>query len=183
MNWNKSWAAWPIANYRITIVITLLLLVFGFYGLYVMPKDEFPAFVVRQGVVIAVMPGATSEEIEAQVARPLERYLFTFKEVKREKTTTTSQNGMCIVMVQLREDINKKDEVWSKLKHGLNTFKSQLPSGVLALIVNEDFGDACALLITLESDQRSYRELQGYSDELADRLRRVASVSNVRQYG
>ncbi len=183
MNWNKSWAAWPIANYRITIVITLLLLAFGFYGLYVMPKDEFPAFVVRQGVVIAVMPGATSEEIEAQVARPLERYLFTFKEVKREKTTTTSQNGMCIVMVQLREDINKKDEVWSKLKHGLNTFKSQLPSGVLALIVNEDFGDACALLITLESDQRSYRELQGYSDELADRLRRVASVSNVRQYG
>ena len=185
MEWSKSWAAWPINNYRITIVITALLLAFGFYGLYVMPKDEFPPFVVRQGVVIAVMPGATSEEIEAQVARPLERYLFTFKEVRRDKTTTTSQNGMCIVMLQLQDDIglDLKDEVWSKLKHGLNTFKSQLPSGVLALIVNDDFGDACALLITLESDQRSYRELQQYSDELADRLRRVASVSNVRQYG
>ena len=183
MDWQKSWAAWPINNYRITIVITALLLAFGLYGLYVMPKDEFPPFTVRQGVVIAVMPGATSEEIEAQVARPLERYLFTFKEVKREKTTTTSQNGMCIVMVQLQDDADQKDEIWSKLKHGLNTFKSQLPSGVVALIVNDDFGDACALLITLESDQRSYRELQGYSDELADRLRRVASVSNVRQYG
>ena len=183
MSWNKSWAAWPINNYRITIVITALLLVFGLFGLYVMPKDEFPAFTVRQGVVIAVMPGATSEEIEAQVARPLERYLFTFKEVKREKTTTTSQNGMCITMVQLQDDANNKDEIWSKLKHGLNSFKSQLPSGVVALIVNDDFGDACALLITLESDQRSYRELQGYSDELADRLRRIPSVSNVRQYG
>jgi len=185
MEWSKNWAAWPINNYRITIVITLLVFVFGLYGLYVMPKDEFPAFVVRQGVIVAVMPGATSEEIEAQVARPLERYLFTFKEVKREKTTTTSQNGMCIVMLQLQEDVGPdlKDEVWSKIKHGLNSFKSQLPSGVLALVVNDEFGDACALLITLESDQRSYRELQGYSDELADRLRRIPSVSNVRQYG
>lgn len=151
--------------------------------MYVMPKDEFPPFVVRQGVVIAVMPGATSEEIEAQVARPLERYMFTYKEVNRQKTTTTSSNGMCMMMVQMHDNINKKDEVWSKIKHGLNTFKSSLPGGVLALVVNEDFGDACALLITVESQQRSYRELQQYSDELADRLRRVPSVSNVRQYG
>lgn len=183
MDWKKSWAAWPVNNYRITIVITALLLAFGLYGLRVMPKDEFPPFTVRQGVVIAVMPGATSEEIEAQVARPLERYLFTFKEVKRSQTTTASQNGLCFVTLQLQDHINKSTEVWNKVKHGLNTFKSQLPSGVAAIIVNEDFGNASALLITLESQQRSYRELQGYSDELADRLRRVASVSNVRQYG
>ena len=183
MKWNKSWAAWPVNNYRITIVITALMLAFGLYGMYKMPKDEFPAYTVRQGLGVAVMPGATSEEVEAQVAKPLERYLFTYKEVLRKKTTTTSQNGMCLVMVQLQDYVNNKDEVWSKLKHGLNTFKSQLPSGVVALIVNDDFGDACALLITVESQQRSYRELQQYSDELADRLRRVKSVSNVRQYG
>ena len=179
----KGWAAWPIKNYRIASLLTVLLLAFGLYGLYLMPKDEFPPFVVRQGVIIAVMPGATSEEIEAQVARPLERYIFTYKEVNRTKTTTTSSNGMCMMMVQLHDNINKKDEVWSKIKHGLNNFKSSLPGGVLALVVNEDFGDACALLITVESDQRTYRQLQQYSDELADRLRRVPSVSNVRQYG
>ena len=178
-----GWAAWSVNNYRIATLLTILLLAFGVYGLYMMPKDEFPPFVVRQGVVIAVMPGATSEEIEAQVARPLERYMFTHKEVNRQKTTTTSSNGMCMMMVQMHDNINKKDEVWSKIKHGLNTFKSSLPGGVLALMVNEDFGDACALLITVESQQRSYRELQQYSDELADRLRRVPSVSNVRQYG
>ncbi|MBQ8283044.1 MAG: efflux RND transporter permease subunit [Paraprevotella sp.] len=179
----SGWAAWPIKNYRISSLLTILLLIFGIYGIYVMPKDEFPPFTVRQGVVVAVMPGATSEEIEAQVARPLERYMFTFKEVNRSKTTTTSSNGMCMMMVQLQDDVNKKDEVWSKIKHGLNNFKSSLPSGVLALVVNDEFGDACALLITVESEHRSYRELQQYSDELADRLRRIHSVSNVRQYG
>ncbi|MBQ7987709.1 MAG: efflux RND transporter permease subunit, partial [Bacteroidaceae bacterium] len=178
-----GWAAWPINNYRITALLTVLLLAFGLYGIYVMPKDEFPPFTVRQGVIVAVMPGATSEEIEAQVARPLERYMFTFKEVNRLKTTTTSSQGMCTMMVQLHDDVNKKDEVWSKIKHGVNSFKSSLPSGVLAVVVNDDFGDASALLITVESQQRSYRELQQYSDELADRLRRIPSVSNVRQYG
>lgn len=180
---NKSWIAWPINNYKITAFIVALLLTFGLYGIYVMPKDEFPPFTIRQGVVVAVMPGATAREIEEQVARPLERYIFTYKEVDRSKTYTTSQNGMCIVMVQFQQDQDNLTPVWSKMKHGINEFKSSLPSGVLALVVQDDFGDTSALLITMESDKRSYRELQGYSDELADRLRRLPSVSNVRQYG
>ena len=180
---NMNWVAWPLKNFKITALLVSLLTLFGVYSMYVMPKDEFPPYVIRQGVVIAVNPGATSEEIEAQVARPLERYLFTYKEVNRGKTTTTSMNGMCMVMVTLNDDVMNKDEVWSKIKHGLNSFKSSLPSSVLALIANDDFGDTCALLISVESEQRSYRELQQYSDELADQLRRIESVSNVRQYG
>ena len=178
-----SWISWPINNYKITAFITALLLAFGIWAMYVMPKDEFPPFTIRQGVVIAVMPGATPEEIEEQVARPLERYLFTYKEVDRSKTYSTSQNGMCIVMVQFQQDQNNLTPVWSKMKHGLNTFKSSLPPGVVALMAQDDFGDTSALLITIESEQRSYRELQGYSDELADRLRQLPSVSNVRQFG
>jgi multidrug efflux pump subunit AcrB len=155
----------------------------GIYGMYIMPKDEFPHATIRQGVVVAVYPGATSEEVEQQVARPLERYLFTFGEVNRKKTTTQSQNGMCIVMVKLNDDVNNKDEVWSKIKHGLNGFKAQLPSGVLAIVVNDDFGNTSALLIAIESDQRSYRELKQYSDDLSDRLRRIPSVANVKLFG
>ena len=79
--------------------------------------------------------------------------------------------------------MNDKDEVWSKIKHGLAAFKSQLPPGVAAVVTNDDFGDTSALLITLESDTRSYRELKGYMDDLSDRLRRIESVSNLRPYG
>ena len=59
----------------------------------------------------------------------------------------------------------------------------QLPAGVAAVVTNDDFGDTSALLITLESDTRSYRELKGYMDDLSDRLRRIESVSNLRPYG
>ena len=171
-------------NYRITFLMIVLLFIFGLFGFDKMAKAEFPDFVIRQGVVVAVYPGATAEEVEEQVAKPLERYLFTFDEVKRSKTTTTSSNGMCVCLVELQDHVNNKDEVWSKIKHGLNSFKGQsLPSGVLALAVNDDFGSASALLIAIESEDRSPRELKKYSDDLADRLRRIPSVSNVVLYG
>ena len=178
-----NWLKWPLEHYPISLLIVGILFILGIYGMYVMPKDEFPHATIRQGVVVAVYPGATSEEVEQQVARPLERYLFTYGEVNRAKTTTTSQNGMCIVMVKLNDDVNNKDEVWSKIKHGLNNFKAQLPSGVLAIVVNDDFGNTSALLIAIESDQRSYRELKQYSDDLSDRLRRIPSVANVKLFG
>ena len=178
-----NWLKWPLEHYSITLLIVGILFVMGIFGMYTMPKDEFPHATIRQGVVIAVYPGATSEEVEQQVARPLERYLFTFGEVNRSKTTTTSQNGMCIMMVRLNDDVNNKDEVWSKLKHGLNAYKTQLPSGVLAIVVNDDFGNTSALLIAIASDQRSYRELKQYSDDLSDRLRRIPSVANVKMFG
>ena len=180
---NTNWLRWPLEHYSITLLIIGILFVMGIYGMYIMPKDEFPHATIRQGVVVAVYPGATSEEVEQQVARPLERYLFTYGEVNRKKTTTQSQNGMCIMMVKLNDDVNNKDEVWSKIKHGLNGFKAQLPSGVLAIVVTDDFGNTSALLIAIESDQRSYRELKQYSDDLSDRLRRIPSVANVKLFG
>ena len=184
MSLNRSnWVEWPLKNYKITALLIGLLTLFGLYGMYEMPKDEFPPFVIRQGVVIAAAPGNTSEEVEAEIARPLERFLFTYNEVNRAKTTTTSMNGLCLVMVTLNDDVMNKDEVWSKIKHGLNAFKPSLPCSVLDLIANDDVGDTCALLISVESKDRSYRELQQYSDDLADRLRRIPSVSNVLQYG
>ena len=183
MEKKMDWLKWPLEHYPISLLIVGILFLLGIFGMYDMPKDEFPHATIRQGVVVAVYPGATAEEVEQQVARPLERYLFTYGEVNRVKTTTTSQNGLCIVMVKLNDNVNNKDEVWSKIKHGLNAFKRQLPTGVLAIVVNDDFGNTSALLIAIESDKRSYRELKEYSDNLSDRLRRIPSVANVKMYG
>ena len=105
-------------NFRIAFLIVGCLFAFGIYGLVHIPKQEFPEYTIRQGVVVGVYPGATSEEVEQQLAKPLEQFLMTYKEVKRSKTTSTSQNGMCYVMVELEDHVNDKDEVWSKIKHG-----------------------------------------------------------------
>lgn len=174
---------WAMKYNKIILLIVIVLSLFGIYALNVMPKQEFPVFTIRQGVIVGVYPGATSVEVEEQLAKPLENFLFTYKEVKKSKTYSHSKDGIVYVYVELNDDVNNKDEVWSKIKHGLMFFKAKLPSGVLALIANDDFGDTSALLITLESETKTYRQLETYLENLEDRLRTIESVSNLRRYG
>ena len=174
---------WAMKYKQIVLLIVVTMVLFGVYSLVVMPKQEFPAFTIRQGVVVGVYPGATSAEVEEHLTKPLEEFIFTYKEVKKSKTYSHSRDGIVYLYVELNDEVNNKDEVWSKIKHGLNGFKPQLPAGVLALIVNDDFGDTSALLITLESDTKTYRQLQEYLEKLEDKLRRIESVSNLRHYG
>ena len=168
---------------QIMLLVTAILVLCGIYALFVMPKQENPIFVIRQGIVIGVYPGADSKVVEEQLARPLENYLLTFPEVNREKTYSQSKDGMTIVYVELADNVKDKDVVWSKIKHSLSTFKSNLPSGVLAVIANDNFGDVAALLIAMESDDKTYREMDGYLDILEGRLRRIPSVSNLSRHG
>lgn len=168
---------------QIVFLVAALLVALGVYALLVMPRQEFPAFTIRQGLVIGVYPGASSGEVEQQLTTEVEKYLFGYKEINKKKTYSYSKEGMMIVFVELNDNVKNSDEFWAKLNHGLNNFKMQLPSGVLALFSDNDFGDTSALLITLESDHKTYRELEGYLNELESRLRRIESVSKLRHYG
>lgn len=170
-------------NRGITFFLIALFVLVGVYALLKMPKQEFPTFTIRQGVIVGIYPGATSAQVEEQLAKPLEEFLFTYKEIRKSKTYTMSRNGVVYAMVELEEDVDNKDEVWSKIKHGLSLFKAKLPSGVLALVANDDFGDTSALLISLESETRSYRELEDWLEILEGKLRRIESVSNLRRFG
>ncbi|MFD2962334.1 MULTISPECIES: efflux RND transporter permease subunit [Olivibacter] len=180
---NKGLIAIAMEYNKIVLLLVSTLIIFGVYALIKMPKQEFPTFTIRQGVVVGVYPGATSAEVEEQLAKPLENFLFTYKEVKKSKTYSMSRDGMVYLFVELNDDVKNKDEVWSKIKHGLSTFRLQLPSGVLAVIANDDFGDTSALLISLESDTKTYRQLDNYLESLESRLRGIESVSNLRRFG
>ena len=170
---------WAMHYKQIIILIVCCLIAFGIYSLPNMRKNEFPDFTIRQGLVIAVAPGNTAEEMVEQVAKPLEEYIFTYKEVKKAKTFSRSRDGITYIQVELNDDLTNKDEFWSKFKHGVSQFKAQLPSNVLAVIVQDDFGDTSALLITMESEEKTYRELNDYMDDLQDRLRRIPSVGRM----
>ena len=170
---------WAMHYRQIIILVTCCLVAFGIYSLPKMQKNEFPDFTIRQGLVVAAAPENTVDEMVEQVTKPLEDYIFTYKEVKKEKTFSTTRDGMVFIQVELVDELTNKDEFWSKFKHGVATFKSQLPSNVLAVQVMDDFGDTSALLITMESKDKTYRELSDYMDELKDRLRRVNSVGRI----
>lgn len=174
---------WAMHYRQIVILVVCCLVALGIYSLPEMRKNEFPDFTVRQGLVVAVAPGNTPEEMIEQVTKPLEDYIFSYKEVKKEKSFSTNRDGITYIQVELNDDVNNKDEFWSKFKHGISNFKMQLPPNVLAIQVLDDFGDTSALLITMESKDKTYRELKEYMDDLQDRLRTIKSVGRMGVYG
>lgn len=179
MERKRNIVEWAMHYRQIVILVTCCLVAFGIYSLPRMQKNEFPDFTIRQGLVVAVAPGNTSDEMVEQVTKPLEDYIFTYKEVKKEKTFSTTRDGITYIQVELNDNLTNKDEFWSKFKHGVSGFKSQLPSNVLAVQVMDDFGDTSALLITMESKDKTYRELSDYMDELQERLRHITSVGRL----
>ncbi len=170
-------------NSNITIIIAVTLIICGIAALIKMPRNEFPVFTVRQGVIVGVFPGATSNEVEKQLTSVVENYIFGYQEVKKAKTYSYSREGMMYIFVELNDDVKNADQFWSKLRHGLSELKMTLPSGVAALIANSDFGDTSALLITLSSDTRSYKELEEQLRKLESECRKIPATSKIKHYG
>ncbi len=174
---------WAMRYHNISTILVAVFIIAGVFSLINMPRNEFPQFTIRQGLVIGVYPGASSEEVEEQLTKQVENYLFGYKEVNKAKTYSQSKEGMMIVFVELNDDVKNADEFWSKLKHGLRDFKATLPPGVVALLANSDFGDTSAMLITLSSDSKSYKEMEQELKKLKSECRKIDAVSKIKDYG
>ncbi len=162
----------------ITLLLAVVMMIGGAISLIKIPKDEFPQFNLPLGLVVGVYPGASELEVERQLSKPLEEFLWTFKEIDKKRTMTLSMNDGCVAVVWLNTSENHA-EFWNKLKERLPLFKLTLPNGVLGLVANDDFGDSSAMLVTLESDTKTFRQMDDYADELSSRLRDVESLANI----
>ena len=167
----------------ITLLLMLVMMLAGIASLIYIPKDEFPQVDLPLGLVVGVYPGATELEVEQQLAKPLEEFLWTFKEIDRERTETMCMNDGCVAVVWLNGTESSKTEFWNKLKERLTLFRMTLPLGVAGVVANDDFGDSSAMLLTIESDSKTFRELGEFADGLSDRLRRVKSLANIIRMG
>jgi len=164
-----------------TLVVTVLM---GTYALPHLKKNEFPSMAMKQGVVAVVYPGATAEEIEEQIAGRVEEYIFTFTDVDKTRTYSYSQNGMLYVFVTLVPTTENTKVTWSRIREGLSLFRvTDLPQGVVATAVMDDFGNSSSLLLAIESAERSPRELEAVAKRLSTRLRSIAEMGKISVVG
>ncbi|PSL29730.1 efflux RND transporter permease subunit [Chitinophaga ginsengisoli] len=169
---------------HVTLSVLLLLFAVGVNSLFNMPRREDPKITIRQGLVIAYFPGANSVQVEDQVTRKLEQYLFQYEEVNKSKTYSTTKDGVVVVNVELTESVKQPDIFWSKLRHQLLVSRQiDLPEGVKGPIVNSDFGDTEAMVMALESNSASYDELKRYAQRLEDYLRTIPAASKIKRIG
>ncbi len=168
----------------ITAVLVIMAVAMGIHALLGMPRTEDPTITIRTGIVAAMYPGATSEQVEKQVTKTLESHIFKFQEVRKEKTYSTSRPGLAIINVELEKNVKTPDVFWAKLRHEMNVVKAtELPSEVMGPVVDSDFGDTVAMLISVSGEHYGYRELRDYVDQIQDALRTVPEVGKIAVYG
>ena len=145
-----------LRNHGIIFFVFGVMMAFGVWSLPQMSKDEFPQFTIRLGLVAAIYPGATAEEVEQQVTVPLEALINSYEEVDKSLTYSTTEDGVVYCYVMLRNSVMSKDEVWSKMRAGLNLLKkTSLPGGVADVVLIDDFGNTASILLSVESKDRS----------------------------
>lgn len=175
-----------VRNRQVVYVLLSLLVIAGAWALGAMPRREDPRITIRQGLVLALYPGATAEQVEQQVARRVERRLFARAEVKKAKTYTTSRPGLFVANVELEDGVRQPDEFWAMLRHDLNEAAAlDLPPGVIGPIVDANFGDVAAVLLTVRAPDGRYgpRELRTHLDRLEDAIRAIPATAKVRRFG
>ena len=180
MNSIKFWLRYP----AVTLVLTAMIVIVGIHAFLKMQRTEDPTITIRTGIVAAMYPGATSEQVEKQVTKTLEKHIFKFPEVRKEKTYSTSRPGLVIVNVELEDNVKNSDQFWAKLRHEMNLVRAtELPAGVRGPVVDSDFGDTVAMLIAVHGKRYGYRELRDYADKIHDEMRTVRLVGKLVTYG
>ena len=178
-----SLLAYLLRYKQLLLFCIFFLVVFGIFAFLNMPRDEFPQFTIRQGLIIGVYPGASSEQVEEQLTKKVEQYLFQYQAVNRAKTYSISKENLMVIYVDLDEKEKDPENFWSKLRHGLNEFKGQLPSGVLSLTADNEFGNTSAILLAVQSDTKTYRELEKCLEGFEDNVRKIPSASRIKHFG
>ncbi len=173
-----------LKNNQVSLVTIFLIFAVGIYSLFTMPRRSDPEITIRQALVVALYPGATAQQVQEQVTKTLEDKLFTYAEVKKDETYSTTRDGLVYITVTLEDWVDLPDLFWDRLGQSMFQLSEiSLPQGVIGPLVDSDFGDVIALLIAVESNNHSYSEIKDYVNLIEDNLRMIPSVSKLEQLG
>lgn len=165
--------------------LSAILVVLGIVALFNMPRNEFPDFTIRQGLIASSYPGASSKQVEEQLTKKVEEYLFSNNEVNKKKTYSFSRDGQMFIFVEVADNLNtmQTKAFWNKIKNGMLVLQSQLPKEVKGFYIDSDFGNTSALLMSVESKTRPYKELLRNVEDIEAELRQVQDVAKISHTG
>ena len=168
-------------NRLITMIVILASLVGGWNAYKNMSRFEDPEFTIRTAVIITQYPGATPTEVANEITEPLESAIQQMQEVESLKSTSSA--GLSRINVEIKYEFSPSkaalQAIWSKLRNKVNDAQSSLPPGVIASIVNDDFGDVYGVYFLLTGDGYTYKELEDYAKKLRTDLLSVEGVAKV----
>ena len=151
----------------------------GVHAYLQMGRAEDPSFTIKTAVVSATWPGATSAEMEQQVAEEVEEKLRETPYLDFLQTYCLPDRMLTIV--QLKDTIPKKEvpDAWYQVRKKLNDIRGDMPQGVIGPAVDDEYGDVYSAIYAFSGDDYEPAELKKMCESARKQFLRVADVSKV----
>jgi multidrug efflux pump subunit AcrB len=168
-------------NSKLTPLLMAGIMMIGLYSVALTPREEEPQIVVPIADVFVRYPGASAEEVEARVSKPLEKIFSNIKGV--EYVYSTSRNGMAMIIVRyyVGEDVEKSIvNLYNEISKNLD----KMPDGVMPpLVKTRAIDDVPILGLTLWSETYDDAMLRRVASELSGEISKVPNVAEVKIIG
>ena len=176
-------SALAVRERSVTLFLIVLVTIAGIYAFFGLGRAEDPPFTVKQMTAIAVWPGATAQEMQDQVAEPLEKRLQELKWYDRTETYT--RPGMAYITLSLQDKTppSEVQEEFYQARKKLGDESQRLPAGVIGPMINDEFSDVTFALFALKAKGEPQRQLVRDAEGLRQQLLHVPGVKKVNIIG
>ena len=158
-------AVFAIKNRTFTLFAVVLVALMGVVSFFQVGWLEDPVFSIKTATVITPWPGASAEEVEAQITERIERVVQEIPELNYVRSL--SRAGESIVFVDIKPRYRAKDlpQIWDFLRRKVGDVQPELPPGALPSIVGDDFGDVYGIVLAVYGDGVPFAELSDYVED------------------
>ncbi|SPZ59487.1 Swarming motility protein SwrC [Serratia quinivorans] len=176
-------SALAVRERSITLFLIILITVAGILSFFELGRAEDPPFTVKQMTIITAWPGATAQEMQDQVAEPLEKRMQELKWYDRSETYTRPGLAFTMLSLQDRTPPAQVQEEFYQARKKLGDEVKNLPAGVIGPMINDEFSDVTFALFALKAKGEPQRLLVRDAESLRQRLLHVPGVKKVNIIG
>lgn len=165
-----------IKHHVMTILLYILVVVFGFYSFQNLPLALMPSMEIPAAVVYATYPGAGPEDIEQQVTKKLEGAVAGLSGL--DTLQSTSSENMAMLVIRFTNDTDM-DQAMTDLRDKVAQVKSQLPDDASdPTVMSIDIDSMPVVSVALRGNDLA--SLQSIAeDEIQPALERLDGVASV----
>ncbi|WP_277016328.1 efflux RND transporter permease subunit [Flavobacterium lindanitolerans] len=167
----------------LTIVLNLMLILFGIIGYTYLGVREFPSIDPAQISVRTSYTGANADIIESQITEPLEKAINSIDGIRN--ITSSSNQGSSNITIEFNLDKNL-EEAANDVRDKVSQAVRSLPQDIDAppVVSKADADSEPIITMTVQSDNKNVLELSDYADNvIAQRLQTIPGVSSVQIWG
>jgi multidrug efflux pump subunit AcrB len=176
-------SALAVRERSVTLFFLVAIILAGTLAFLKLGRAEDPSFTIKIMTVVTAWPGATAQEMQDQVAEPLEKRLQELRYYDRAETFT--RPGLAFTTLTLRDDIPpaRVQEQFYQARKKLTDEAARLPRGVVGPFANDEYGDVTFALYALKAKGVPERLLARDAESLRQRLLHVPGVNKINIVG